>query len=369
MESEQTEPNSTLSIPLLDLSAISGEMLLLGKRLADTKYKIDMLGKAGWGELTANLHGLEASGEWNGPDDALTFFSKILPFAILPSETEPMGIYQVPTERVIGRSWRWWPDHLNDNSEEKLREHLSGPHAADSTSYYFISALAVLLAVQGQSRVNYCRQRHIPYITARVTYLSYPPADRFKLYHVTRGNTRQSWVVLNERYLQAVQWPRITLPALSSYGVHSAVWPQTFPSTERIFDELHHPQPAEGFVAPCVDLQALLQKIEAEEKEALLAARPVKMALSDMDIVNLWPVTMTLMFFFLLSLVAAGVTAGAGVLGLVSLVICGMSGSLLLLLAAPVFLVRQSLRSRGKQDKEESTNEVTEEQPSVPPAA
>lgn len=368
MESEHTEPNSTGSIPLLDLSAISREMLLLGKRLADTKYKIDMLGKVGWGELTANLHGLEASGEWNGPDDALTFFSKILPFAILPSETEPMGIYQVPTERVIGRSWRWWPDHLSANSEEKLLEHLNGPHAAESTSYYFISALAVLLAVQGQSRVNYCRQRHIPFITARVTYLSYPPADRFKLYHVTRGNSRQSWVVLNDRYLQAIQWPRITLPALSSYGVHSAVWPHTFPSTERIFDELHHPQPAEDFVAPCVDLQALQQKIEVEEQKALLAAKPVKMALSEMDIVNLWPVTMTLMFFFLLSLVAAGVTAGGGWLGLVSLVICGMSGSLLLLLAAPVFLVRQSLRSRSKKEREASATSVPEENPSSPPA-
>lgn len=368
MESEHTESNSTNSIPLLDLSAISREMLLLGKRLADTKYKIDMMGKTGWGELTANLHGLEASGEWNGPDDALTFFSKIFPFAILPSETEPMGIYQVPTERVIGRSWRWWPDHLSANSEEKLREHLNGPHAAESTSYYFISALAILLAVQGQSRVNYCRQRNIPLITARVTYLSYPPADRFKLYHVTRGNTRQSWVVLNDRYLQAIQWPRITLPALSTYGVHSAVWPHTFPSTERIFDELHHPQPAEDFVAPCVDLLALQQKIEAEEQEALQAAKPVKMALSDMDIVNLWPVTMTLMFFFLLSLVAAGVTAGGGWLGLVGLVICGMSGSLLLLLAAPVFLVRQSLRNRRNQDREEPHTVAPEDNPSSPPA-
>ncbi|WP_230320673.1 hypothetical protein [Erwinia sorbitola] len=365
MESEHIEPSS---IPLLDLSAISRDMLALGKRLADTKYQIDMLGKNGWGELTANLHGLEASGEWNGPDDALTFFSKVFPFAILPSETEPMGIYRVPTERVIGRSWRWWPDHLNGNSEEKLREHLEGPHAAESTSYYFISALAVLLAVQGQSRVNYCRQRHIPYITARVTYLSYPPADRFKLYHVTRGNTRQSWVVLNDRYLQAIQWPRITLPALSRYGVHSAVWPQTFPSPERIFDELHHPQPAEDFVAPCVDLLALQEKMEVEKQAALLESKPVKMALSDMDIANIWPVTMTLMFFFLLSLVAAGVTAGGGWLGLVSLVICGMSGSLLLLLAAPVFLVRQSLRSRRKQEVEEADSEERKEE-ALPPSA
>lgn len=365
MESEHIESSS---IPLLDLSAISREMLLVGKRLADTKYQIDMLGKVGWGELTANLHGLEASGEWNGPDDALTFFSKVFPFAILPSETEPMGIYQVPTERVIGRSWRWWPEHLNGNSEEKLREHLNGPYAADSTAYYFISALAVLLAVQGQSRVNYCRQRHIPYITARVTYLSYPPADRFKLYHVARGNIRQSWIVLNDRYLQAIQWPRITLPALSSYGVHSAVWPQAFPPTDRIFDELYHPQPAENFVAPCVDLQALQQKMDAEKQAALLAAKPVKMALSDMDIVNIWPVTMTLMFFFLLSLVAAGVTAGSGWLGLVSLVICGMSGSLLLLLAAPVFLVRQSLRSRHLQKSDHSETPASEEG-QLPPSA
>lgn len=354
MENEQTEPSS---IPLLDLAAIPRDIMLLGKRLADTKYQIDMLGKKGWGELTANLHGLEASGEWNGPDDALTFFSKIFPFAILPSETEPLGVFQVPTERVIGRSWRWWPEHLSGNSEEKLREHLASPAAAESTSWYFISALALLLAVQGQSRVNYCRMRHIPLIAARVTYLSYPPADRLKIYHMNKGKIRQSWVVLNDRYLQAIQWPRITLPALSTYGVHSATWPHTFPAPDSVFEALYDPQPAEDFVAPCVDLQALQEKLEAEKQAQLQAARPVKMALSDMDIVNIWPVSMTLMFFFLLSLVAAGVTAGSGGLGLVSLVICGMSGSLLLFLAAPVFLVSQRLRSRRREEDEEGVNE------------
>lgn len=365
MESEHNDPSI---IPLLDLSAIPRETLLLGKRLADTKYQIDMLGKVGWGELTANLHGLEASGEWNGPDDALTFFSKVFPFAILPSETEPMGIYQVPTERVIGRSWRWWPDHLSGNSEEKLREHLNGPQAAASTSYYFISALAVLLAVQGQSRVNYCRQRHIPTITARVTYLSYPPADRFKLYHVTHGSTRQSWVVLNDRYLQALHWPRISLPALTTYGVHSASWPQTFPPVARVFDELHHPQQAEDFIAPCVDLQTLNETLEEERREAQLAAKPVKMSLSDMDIVNIWPVSMTLMFFFLLSLVVAGLTAGQGWLGLTGLVICGMSGSLLLFVAAPVFLVRKNARSDRQRPQDEILAEPSENV-QLPPAA
>ena len=41
MENEQTEPSS---IPLLDLAAIPRDIMLLGKRLADTKYQIDMLG-------------------------------------------------------------------------------------------------------------------------------------------------------------------------------------------------------------------------------------------------------------------------------------------------------------------------------------
>lgn len=356
MESEDPQPNH---VPLLDMSAIPRDIMLLGKRLADTKYQIDMLGKVGWGELTANLHGLEASGEWNGPDDALTFFSKILPFAILPSQTEPLGIFQVPTERVIGRSWRWWPEHLSGSSEEKLREHLAGPGAADSTSYYFISALALLLAVEGQSRVNYCRQRHIPLIAARVTYLSYPPADRLKIYHMTKGKNRQSWVVLNDRYLQAIQWPRITLPALSSYGVHSTSWPLSFPPAEAVFEALYDPQPVEEFVAACVDLQALQEQIAVEKEAQLLASKPVKMALSDMDIVNIWPVSVTVMFFFLLSLVGAGVTAGSGGLGLVSLVICGMSGCLLLFLAAPIFLVSQRLRSHPLKKDEKSAETLT----------
>ena len=340
MENEQI-PATT--IPELPLGGIPQEILRLGKRLAETKYKIDMLGKAGWGDLTANLHGLEVSGEWDGPDDALTFFSKIFPFAILPAETEPLGTFRVPTERVIGRSWRWWPEHLNANSETKLVEHLEGPLAAESTSWYFVPALGVLLAAQGQSRVNYCRQRHIPFITARISNLSYPPADRFRLYHVTKGTSRQSWIVYNDRYLQPVQWPRITLPALTLYGVHSSSWPLTFPPVDRIFDELHNPKPAEDFVAPCVDLMAVKETIKAEEEAAKWAKKPVKMALSDMDITNIWPVSMTVTFFFILSLVVAGITAGAGLAGCISLLVCGMAGSLLLFLVTPVFLVNKRL--------------------------
>ncbi|MGE9550892.1 hypothetical protein ACQPT2_06665 [Erwinia amylovora] len=337
MESEHIEANPT--VPDLSLKGIPSEILRLGKRLADTKYQIDMLGKTGWGELTGNLHGLEASGEWDGPDDALTFFSKIFPFAMLPAETEPLGVFQVPTERVIARSWRWWPEHLSGSSEARLQEHLASPFAAESTSWYFVPALGVLLAGQGQSRVNYCRQRHIPAITARVSNLNYPPADRFRLYHVNKGVSRQSWVVMNNRYLQPVQWPRITLPALTTYGVHSATWPLTFPPITRVFEELYHPQPAEDFVVPCVDLEAVKAKIRAEQEAERRAVKPVKMALSEMDITNIWPVSLTLSFFFILSLVVAGVTAGEGWAGCISLLVCGMAGSLLLFLATPVLLV------------------------------
>lgn len=356
MESEQSNANS---VPELKFQGIPPEIVRLGKRLADTKYQIDMLGKNGWGELTGNLHGLEASGEWDGPDDALTFFSKVFPFARLPAETDPLGVFQVPTDHVIGRSWRWWPEHLNVNSEARLAEHLDGPFAAESTSFYFIPSLAVLLAAQGQSRVNYCRQRQIPSMSARISNLAYPPADRFRLYHVTRGNSRQSWVVLNDRYLQPVQWPRITLPALKTYGVHSGSWPLTFPPVSRVFDELYQPQPAEDFIAPCVDLEALKSTIRAENEAERQAVKPVKMALSDMDITNIWPISITLSFFFILSLVVAGVTAGEGWSGNLSLLICGMAGSLLLFLAAPVFLVSRRLH------RDYAANELPDDAPAL----
>ncbi|CAO97417.1 Hypothetical protein ETA_23710 [Erwinia tasmaniensis Et1/99] len=334
-------------------------MLLLGRRLADTKFQIDLLGKKGWGELTGNLHGLEASGEWNGPDDALTFFSKIFPFVSLPAEAAPVGVWQVPTERVIGRSWRWWPEHLSASSEEKLRDYLSSGSAAEGTCYYFISALGLLLAAQGQGRVNYCRQRDIPFITARVTELPYPPADRFKLYHVSKGATRQSWVVLNDRYLQVVQWPRITLPALARYGVHSTSWPLIFPATDLIFAELHNPQPVKDFMMPCIDLDALRQKISAEQQAARLAAKPARMAIADMNIINLGVVKITLMFFFLLSLVAGGLMAGEGWAGLLSLLVCAVSGSLLLLLVAPIFRIATPSASRDVEPEQDASTGST----------
>ncbi|AXF75206.1 hypothetical protein AV903_02315 [Erwinia tracheiphila] len=63
------------------------------------------------------------------------------------------------------------------------------------------------------------------------------------------------------------------------------------------------------------------------------------MVLSEMDINNILPVTMTLFFFFILSLVVAGLTVGEGWAGAVSMFVCGVSGSLLFFLAMPVFLV------------------------------
>lgn len=361
MENEQKSENS---IALLPLSGIPQEILDLGVRMANTKYQIDLLGKSGWGNLTANLHGLETSGEWDGPDDALTFLGKIFPFAQLPGESEALGVFQVPTERVIGRSWRWWPEHLSHNSEAKLREHLSGPGAAETTSYYFVQALGLVLAAEGQNRVSYCRERRIPTITARVSLLSYPPSDRLRIYHVNRGTQRQSWVVYHDRYLQPVQWPRITLPALSTYGVRIQSWPLTQPPVERVFEELYHLKQAENFVAPCLDLHALKQKIEDEAAAARLAAKPVKMALAEMQIANIWPLTLSTLFCFMLSLIVAGFTLGAGILGKLSLFTGGGSASVLLFLLAPVLMVSRRMRKPPALPVEEESAEAAEgEQP------
>lgn len=72
--------------------------------------------------------------------------------------------------------------------------------------------------------------------------------------------------MFNDRYLQVVHWPRITLPALSAYGVHSATWPPTFPRVNLVFDELYDPQSTGNFVAPCVDLETVTVNIRAEKE-------------------------------------------------------------------------------------------------------
>ncbi|EOS94039.1 hypothetical protein ETR_15911 [Erwinia tracheiphila PSU-1] len=101
-----SEQNDVVSeVPELSLKGTPEAILRLGEGLARTKYKIDLLGKTGWGEFTANLHGMESSGEWDCPDDALTFLSKIFPFALLPTGKESLDIFRVPAERVIGRRW------------------------------------------------------------------------------------------------------------------------------------------------------------------------------------------------------------------------------------------------------------------------
>ncbi len=70
-----------------------------------------------------------------------------MPF--VPAETNERQIKYIPVEYTLGCSWRWWPEHA-ENDKDKIIDFINNLEQAQSTSYTFISNLGIVLASEGK---------------------------------------------------------------------------------------------------------------------------------------------------------------------------------------------------------------------------
>ncbi|WMY75938.1 hypothetical protein RHD99_08380 [Buttiauxella selenatireducens] len=225
------------SLKRADLSYLPDEVAVAAREFVTHKYRIDIAGRSSPENISHDLHGFSAGGEF-GPHFGLSFFCNIIPF--LPSDWEPQQEEEllVPTSHTFGCSWRWWPDRYCDKEDErKIKRHIFSRFGLESTSYTFIPQFGLYCPSEGKNRVNFCRYHKIEHIPARVFTHDYPEAERISLYVLNVAGGIDVWAVLDGRYAQKISHYNYALPLLRAYGVTIyGKWPAHYPSISKLLD-------------------------------------------------------------------------------------------------------------------------------------
>ncbi len=256
---------------MADLSHLSSEQAEAARRFVDLKFQVDTMARDYSGYVPDDLHGPMGGGEY-GPSHGMCFFNRIIPFLPRDFEVHEPEILYVPIAHTLGCSWRWWPDrYLSEENEEGIKLHIFSDYGIRSTSYTYIPELGLFLPGEGKNRVNFCRHHNINAIPARVYIHHYPKADRIKFYVKEEATGRDILAVLDNRYVQKVDYYAFALPVLQAYGVIvSCKWPSDLPSTDDIRAYASTSVNNELFYRPVVDLDKVRVAFTKKEEEAFI---------------------------------------------------------------------------------------------------
>jgi hypothetical protein len=170
-----------------------------------------------------------------GPHEALDFFAKVFPFVRNSTADAPRFLAMARTSHTLGCSWRWRTRDLSlDNQEEAMRRVLDKEAlingTIDNVTYFWVKAFGLALPVEGKNRVDFLREKSVELIPAKVAELEYPASDRLKIMTVTFSGLKQQWAVLDDRWVQRINYPSWALPVLKAYGVTGDLnWPDHYP--------------------------------------------------------------------------------------------------------------------------------------------
>ena len=223
------------NVPIdLDFEHLSEQLKKVAREFVDLKYQLDCKGRYNPDYIPDDLYGMAHSGDYSSVS-GWTFFINIMPF--VPAETNERQIKYIPIEYTLGCSWRWWPEHA-ENDKDKIINFIKNLDQAQSTSYTFISNLGIILSSEGKNRINFCRYHGIPKIPGNVDEVKYPEAERISIYKVDtcdnylgcKGIKSSYLAVLDDRYIQAIEHIDYALPLLRGYGINIEYkWPERFP--------------------------------------------------------------------------------------------------------------------------------------------
>ncbi len=181
------------------------------------------------------------SGYW--PLEPMSFLAQILPFRLTCERTDDGSPdYQyalVPTANTLGCSWRWRGKHLDPVTAEQMLKQLTDFDALtreeiDKAIYCWIKPLGIFAPSEGKNRVDFLRERGVTSIPAKIFEWTYPQPERIVLYTVKEGAFEATWAVLDDRWVETVEYPSWTIPLLAAYGVKLKVWSDAFPRPEYI---------------------------------------------------------------------------------------------------------------------------------------
>lgn len=267
------EPNSPISIA--------------ARELAEAKVHLDVLSRTAGGRLLVRQ--ILQCGKGEPPVAPTSFAGAVLPFFSSQRskcESGPGYKAMVPSAIVLGWSWRWHPDNLDDALKKKVVSVAFDRFARstgvrvvkDCAHYHLIKPLGLVLAHEGKNRVALFRALDLPYIPAVVHDDGYPAADRMRIYEI--GD--EVFAVLDERHVERFRAVELGRGLLAAYGVlFEKKWPDGYPALDRVRAAFDDMRLVGRIGTPTVDLARLALDEAVDRTE-------VKVALADVAGIR-WP--------------------------------------------------------------------------------
>lgn len=156
----------------------------------------------------------------------------LLPFVTMCDGVEAPGL--APVDRVLGLTSTWRRRYQPARSEEEMVRYFADPDRArredkDCARLTRIEPFGLYVAHEGKNRVRFLRDQGATHMAALIDVTHYPAPARLRLYRAGALRAGGVWAVLDDRFLQPIDMPSLTVPLLQAYGVAS---PQNWPANE-----------------------------------------------------------------------------------------------------------------------------------------
>jgi len=202
-----------------------------------------------------------------GPHEATSFYRLVFPFIPLWNRSGDTFSALVPTQQVIGASWRWRTKNVEQAKRDTLLAKLRDPKNASKTyferaQYMWIRPLGLVLPHEGKNRVDFLRDMGLEHIPACVTPYDYPASDRLAQYRVKVHGRTEYWAVLDGKWVERLAHPEWAMPILKAYGVSEGQkWPDEFPSVDNVVAAFGTPTGNPAFLSDAI---VNLEKLAAD---------------------------------------------------------------------------------------------------------
>lgn len=214
--------------------------------LAEIHPQCSSLQRASAERVVRSKHALDDTLRTEDRLDPLEFIRGSLPFASFSDD--PPWSALVPSELVIGCSWRYGPNPgggLSDSQRHArrasaLKPEMADPHCQDHAEFAFIRPLGLFAAHEGKNRVRLLRAFGDPLIPALVSPMDYPDPSRITRYIIPVAARMIVLLVLDGRWLARPEHYSQFAPILDAYGVATMSWPRDFPSARDVLAACVH---------------------------------------------------------------------------------------------------------------------------------
>lgn len=234
-----TENNPEREAQACDLDmGVSEAMALAASQLCDLKLKMDRYARRTIGQGFLN--------DWMGRQGTCAFFGHtflhlLVPFLNWERSDRPYFKAYVDPRYVLGASIKGYPEDIVDNEiSKRIDSYANRFGSIDEVKYSWYKSLGILCAHEGKHRVAFMRAHNAPRIAAWVTEEDYPEPNRLAL--IAPRRVEEKWlIVLDNRYLQVLYRPQVSLALLQAYGVRIVSWDRQseWPNEEVVRQEIN----------------------------------------------------------------------------------------------------------------------------------